>query len=103
MKPGLELSWKEFRSKTLEQLGQGHQKIVTQKITVKSHCGWGKGTGVKTSVSGERQMTTQDLDCLGGAGSLRKFHSQGQGTEWLSKTMDEEEQRIALHLFHNRL
>ena len=32
--------------------GQGHQKIVSQKITVKSHCGYGKGTGLKTSVSG---------------------------------------------------
>ena len=51
----------------------------------------------------KRQMTTQDLDCLGGAGSLRKFRSQGQGTERLSKTVNEEEERIALHLFHNRL
>ena len=40
---------------------------------------------------------------MGEAGSLRKFHSQGQGTERLSKTMDGEEQRIALPLFHNSL
>lgn len=64
-------------------LGQGHR--------FKNLCLW------------RRQMTTQDLDCLGGAGSLRKFCSQGQGTERLSKTVNEEEQRIALHLFHNRL